>query len=717
MADILDPSMMSLAAGIYAVLTRPVLRAPGTDGSTDAARAAQAAGCTVTCLVDADDRVFSITPNASHVLGEACERAPELGLTLAGLLQPEDRSTLDAWLGRARLSSRAEVCRLPARSPDGGVRWLELLSPGRRADGLPQALIIEIRATEPGAALRIEQPQLLAAALHCAADAVAVIDGDGRMLYLNAAFERHTGVPAAAALGRTLLLLCGGRARAEVLEPLWRALGAGNAYAGELALVRPDGTPYTLEVSATRIAAEDGTPPIFVVTGRDVTDRLRTEHEIEDAAYYDHLTGVANRRLLHERARQTLAMARRHGSIAALVHIDIVHLRAVNLQHGRQVGDEVLRSVAERLKQGLRESDTLARTAGDEFQVLLGEVSEPDAVARVVARLHDAVTRPFRVGEVTVDLSARAGVALYPQDAGTYEELLDCASQALQRAEHVGSEFEFFERDQGLATRDRMALEEDLRWAWEHNQFVLHYQPIVGADGVVAGAEALTRGNVVGLEALARVPHLERGLIGPAQFIELAERTGRILSLDRWAIATAARQAVSWTDAGFRGWVSVNLSARTLHDPDLPEYTRRTLDAHGLQPGRLVVEITESTAMRDPVLTGRVLRELSEIGVRVALDDFGVGHSSLSYLRQFPVDLLKLDASFIDGIGRGDREEHLIEMMVSLAHRFGARVVAEGVEEVQQMEWLRTVGCDYVQGYLVGRPAPPEALTGPRPVR
>jgi EAL domain-containing protein (putative c-di-GMP-specific phosphodiesterase class I) len=244
---------------------------------------------------------------------------------------------------------------------------------------------------------------------------------------------------------------------------------------------------------------------------------------------------------------------------------------------------------------------------------------------------------------------------------------------------------------------------------------VLHYQPIIGADGEIVGAEALARNDVVGVEALARWPHMERGLLEPSQFIPLAERTGRILSLDRWAIATAIRQAVTWTVSGWRGWVSVNLSARSLQDPELPEYIEQILRAHDFEGSRFVVEVTESAAMRDPAQTARVLEALRDLGVQIALDDFGVGHSSLAYLRLFPIDLLKLGRGCIAGIAGDVREEQLIEIMISLAHRIGAKVIAEGVERADQMSWLKRAGCDYVQGHLVGRPVPPESGPVPDP--
>jgi diguanylate cyclase len=211
------------------------------------------------------------------------------------------------------------------------------------------------------------------------------------------------------------------------------------------------------------------------------------------------------------------------------------------------------------------------------------------------------------------------------------------------------------------------------------------------------------------MEALARWPHMDRGQIMPAHFIPVAERTGRIVALDRWAIATAARQAATWSQEGWNGWVSVNLSARSLHDADLPAYLRRCFETHELKPGRIIVEITESAAMRDTEITARIMSELRESGVLIALDDFGVGHSSLAYLKDFPVDILKLDHNFIKDIGQTAKQELLIETMITLAHKIGAQVVAEGVELESQLHWLREAGCDYVQGYLLGRPQPPES--------
>jgi diguanylate cyclase (GGDEF)-like protein/PAS domain S-box-containing protein len=696
---------------MFAMLVKPRLldwmRSDMTRGAEFAA-IAELPGA-VYCLVAEGGRIRSITPNSRQVLGEACDRAAEMGLTVHELIQPENAAQLEAWLGSAWLPDLPAGVLIQTRGVDGGTRWLELNTPGRSALQDGETIVLEIRE----ATLRAQREQhmaLLSSALELATDAVYVTDATGHFEYVNAAFERLSGYQAEAIIGRPAAILASGRHRPDYFSRMWQTLGRGEPYACEVINRRPDGSFYTLDLAITPLPGEAGQPQRYVAVARDITDRKRLERELEDLAYYDALTGLANRRLLRERSRQILALARRHGSITALLHVDLDRLRSVNQQHGRLVGDDVVRNVAERLRQGLRESDTLARVGSDEFLVLLSEVSDLQNVARVVRRLYDSVTRPIRLGNLSLSVKARIGVALYPQDASTFDELLGCAESALQRAQQATTEFEFYQHEQSAGAHDKLSLEDDLHWAWEHDQFVLHYQPIIGVDGKVVGAEALTREEVIGVEALARWPHLERGMLGPGQFIPLAERTGRILSLDRWAVATAARQAAAWVQQGWDGWISVNLSPRTLHDPELPDYIARTMAAHELGGGRLAVEITESTAMRDPGITARVLESLRDIGVIVAVDDFGVGHSSLAYLKLFPVDLLKLDGSFVRGIGTGGNDEHLVEIMISLAHRIGAKVVAEGVEEQAQMDWLRTAGCDYIQGYLIGRPGPPESL-------
>ncbi|MBR9989874.1 MAG: EAL domain-containing protein [Gemmatimonadetes bacterium] len=706
-----DGTLAAVAAAMLVVLLRPRLRTRAHPDMKPEMLAARTSGSTVFCYLGDDGVITSVTPNARQILGEACDRAAELGLTLAELIQPDDRDALNDWLGRARLTEPPPPYVLPTRGPNADRRWLQLVTPGRVNVGGRKSIMIEIREISQQAEQQ-NHMRLLAHALDAGTDAGYITDLDGRITYVNAAFERLFGYRLAEIVGRPVSLLSSGYHRPDFFSGMWQTLSSGEPYTGEVLNRRSDGALCTVDLTITRLPGDAHVPASFVAVARDITGRRRVEQEVEDLVFYDPLTGLANLRLLRERARQILALVRRHGSKAALLHIDLAHLHGVNAQYGRVVGDDLLRTVADRLKQGLRESDTLARLGGDEFLVLLSDASDEPAIARVVQRLHQSISKPFTLKDRAIDVSCSIGVTLYPQDASSFEELMTTAEAALRRAEQAGSGFEFFEQSVSAASHDRINLEDDLHWAWEHDQFVLHYQPIIGTDGQVVGAEALTRNEIIGVEALARWPHLERGLLEPAHFIPLAERTGRILSLDRWAITTAARQAVKWQESGWTGWVSVNLSARSLQDSELPEYVDRTLRAHGLEGRRFVVEITESAAMRDTAQTARVLGDLRKLGVMIALDDFGVGHSSLAYLKLFPVDLLKLDRCFIAGIGTDPRGEQLLEIMISLAHRIGAKVIAEGVEETAQKEWLLRAGCDYVQGYLIGRPAPPETMPG-----
>jgi diguanylate cyclase (GGDEF)-like protein/PAS domain S-box-containing protein len=664
------------------------------------------------CLLDGSGIITAITPNAGTVLGPSCERAAELSFRLAEIIMPEDGAEFAARLDRAIAQGDRQSLRVRCRG--NGVttpRWFDVHCRNMLMVPEVAGVVVELNDVTRHAEMDTLRT-IVTAAFETMRDSVIVTDANGVIQWVNASFERMTGYSSAEVVGRSPAILKSGSHRPDFFAGMWQTLKAGQPFSAELVNRRRDSSTYHEDITITPVVDMTGSVTHYVSVSRDITDRKAMELHLEDRAYFDVLTGVANQRLLQERSKQILALARRHGKTAALLHIDINRLRSLNQSHGRAAGDSVLRSIAERLKQGLRESDTLARLPGDEFLVLLSEVSEDESTARVVRRLKDSLTRPYRIGDQTLTVEAHVGVALYPQDATTFDELQECAELAMERARVSTGPFEFYRRELSELTQQKLSLEDDLGWAWDHDQFVLHYQPIIAtASGQVVGAEALARGSMVGLEALARWPHLERGMMSPAYFIPLAERTGRIIALDRWAIATAVKQGTAWVAQGWNGWVSVNLSARSLHDSELPGYIQRTLKAQNLAPEHLVIEVTESAAMRDPAATAAVLRALKEIGVIIAVDDFGIGHSSLAYLKHFPVDLLKLDSSFIADLGTGAKDEHLLEIMIGLAHRIGARVVAEGVERQEQMDWLTQAGCDFIQGYLVGRPTAPETIT------
>jgi PAS domain S-box-containing protein/diguanylate cyclase (GGDEF)-like protein len=704
-----QPEILSLAASILGSVVPRWKGARGESGKNAAPNIAH--GATVLVVADPAGTVKNISLNAREVLGEACERAAEFRLTLAELLQPERRADVDELLERFThtVSDESFSTELLTRSPAGLPRWLEILSRNLLAKPGVAGFLLEIRdATQQRAEATLRA--LLTETMRSIPDSVIVTDTNGIVQFVNSAFEMRTGYRAVDVIGRTPSFLKSGKHRRDFFELMWRTISEGGSYRNDVLNRRQNGELYWEELVITPVKDAGGTISHYVSVGRDITERKRLEAQAEERAFFDEVTGACTPRLLSERSKSVLALARRHGRSVAMLHLEIA-----GVPDSQRDAREILRRLGERLRQGLRESDAVARTGPDQFLVLLSEVGEPEATARIARRLHRTICKPFRLQDQNVSIGASIGVALYPQDAASYDELVEFSEAALHRARGTRHGVEFFKRGQTDITNERLSLEDDLRWAWERKQFVLHYQPILALDsGDIIGAEALARGHMIGIEALARWPHLERGMIGPAQFIPMAERTGRIIALDRWAIATAARQAGSWSEKGWAGWVSVNLSPRSLNDSELADYIESCMRQYNVEPGRIVLEITESAAMRDVENTARVLKRLRAVGVLIALDDFGIGHSSLAHLKHFPVDIIKLDRSFVKDIGLDNKIEHLIEVIISLAHRIEASVVAEGVESKTQLDWLRAAGCDYVQGYLIGHPEPAEDV---RPVQ
>lgn len=542
-------------------------------------------------------------------------------------------------------------------------------------------------------------------------DAIIVTDGEGLIRYVNRTYERRTGYGRDEVVGRTPPFFDPKAKDPVLVQRIRRVVTAGAVYRGEFPGRRKDGTSYPEDLVIAPLRNDDGVIDRFIATCRTLkADDATADDDAATASYYDAVTGLANRWLLNEWAKRALALARRGQRSVALLLLDIDQLDEINNLFGRHTGDRVLELLGSRLQGSLRDSDMLARLEEDMLAVVLNDIPEDETIGRVTERVLANVGRDCNIEGRQVEVSVSVGVALYPRDAATMDELLDCAGQALAGAKRSGTGFEFYQADFGAYTRQRLQMEEDVRLATDKEEFELHFQPIFAAEsGEQVGAEALARGTIIGVEALARWP-AGGGMISPAEFIPVAETTGRILALDRWALAAAVRQAASWYELGWRGWVSVNLSARSLHDPELSRYVAGVLEKRGLGADHLVIEVTESAAMRDPDATARVLAALQETGIRIAMDDFGVGHSSLAYLKDFPVDLLKLDGSFVRDVGLNAKDDKLIEAIINLAHGIGARIVAEGVERESQLEWLKARGCDFVQGFLVGRPVPPDQI-------
>jgi diguanylate cyclase (GGDEF)-like protein len=417
-------------------------------------------------------------------------------------------------------------------------------------------------------------------------------------------------------------------------------------------------------------------------------------------ALHDALTGLPNRTLLHERCEKAIGAARRHGHTAALLLIDLDRFKEVNDTLGHDHGDELLVEVSRRLSTIVRRGDLLARLGGDEFAVLLCDVPHRGIVAEVATRLHAALERPFDLRGVAINLEASVGVALSPLHGDDVSTLLRRADVAMYEAKQSGARIETYDFERDPYSAERLSLLAELRRALDEDELVLHYQPKI----------SLASGRVIGVEALVRWQHPTRGLLPPAVFVPLAERTGMVADLTRWVLDAAVRECGEWRAAGIDLPVAVNLAAGNIVDAGLPDAARATLERYGVPGNRLECEISEHTVMSDPRRAGEVLARLRGLGIRLSLDDFGQGQSSLSYLKRLPLDEVKIDRSFVLGMAEDDDDAAIVRSTIDLARHLRLDVVAEGVETEEVADDLRELRCDIAQGYHFSRPLPADAL-------
>lgn len=421
--------------------------------------------------------------------------------------------------------------------------------------------------------------------------------------------------------------------------------------------------------------------------------------ELTQLALHDTLTGLPNRTLLADRISQAMAKVAEQGGCFSLMFIDLDGFKPVNDAFGHHLGDRLLREVALRLREQLRSQDTLARIGGDEF-VLLVRLNEPDDAPQVAARQVSLLSKGFRVDEHDLQISASVGIALYPGNGQTAEELLMNADAAMYHAKGAGKNgYSFFDVSMNTNARKQLQLLQDLRQAVEQNQFRLHYQPKFDA----------TSGQPVGAEALLRWEHPQQGLLLPEHFIELAEKTGLIIPIGEWVLNEACRQMRMWFDQGYSHWrIAVNLSALQFCYSGLVDSVVASLEQHGLPANSLTLEITETTAMSDADASMTVLQKLSQMGVDLSIDDFGTGYSSLMYLKRLPANELKIDRGFVRDLEHDSDDAAIVSAILALGQALGLRIVAEGVETDTQQSFLTTLGCDALQGFLLGQPLPAE---------
>jgi len=461
---------------------------------------------------------------------------------------------------------------------------------------------------------------------------------------------------------------------------------------GEVRLVEVHSSPVEV----------DSRPLLFFIV-HDITERRHLEEKMHDLAFYDLLTKLPNRRLLLDRLEKALVSGARSRRHSALMFLDLDHFKLLNDLHGHDIGDQLLVEVASRILGCIREQDSAARFGGDEFVVLLSEIAAAPDAALAARRLLQDISEPYMLRGHKVIITASIGISVYPSDGEDAQSLLKYADLAMYHAKDLGkNNYQYYTESMKSAAFERLTLEEELNKALEKDEFSVHYQ---------AKLDARSR-TIIGMEALIRWRHPENELISPSGFIPLAEETGQIIAIDEWVLHTACLQNKAWQDAGFAPMViAVNLSTSHLENRKLTKVVAEALQNSGLEPRYLELEITESKIMKNPVISIMVLNELKAIGVRIAIDDFGTGHSSLNYLRQIPLDYVKIDRSFVMNITTVPHDTAIIKSIITLAHSLDLKVIAEGVETEQQLEFLREQECDEVQGYLFSKPVPADIFT------
>jgi diguanylate cyclase (GGDEF)-like protein/PAS domain S-box-containing protein len=532
-----------------------------------------------------------------------------------------------------------------------------------------------------------------------AGEGIVVYDRDLRYLLWNRFMEEMTGMEAADVLGRTATDLFPHLVEQQVDDLLQRAFAGESVASPDVHYFVP-ATGRRGWVSSVYRPHHDGEGKIVGVIGliRDVTQRKEAEQQIEYQAYHDALTGLANRRLFQEHLSLALALAQRRNAAVAVLFLDLDHFKTINDSLGHTVGDELLREVARRLKATVREGDTVARVGGDEFTIVLQELPRGDAAAIVAQKVLRTLAEPMEISGHRLYITTSIGITLFPEDGEDAETLLKNADTAMYRAKADGrNTYQMATRELSRTSHERMTLENGLHRALEQGEFELLYQPQVEID------EQET--TIVGMEALLRWNHPERGVIAPENFIGLAEERGLILPIGEWVIREACRAARRFHDHGFPHFrVAVNISARQFRDASLLSTVESALKESGIDPRTLELEITESVAMEDVELTMSALTELRKRGVTIAIDDFGTGHSSLSYLKRFPIDALKIDKGFVLDLPDKFEDAAIVSSVIQLANGLGLRVIAEGVEQREQLDFLRDAGCRELQGFYFSYP-------------
>jgi len=533
-----------------------------------------------------------------------------------------------------------------------------------------------------------------------AGEGIMITDTSLRILSVNRAFTAVTGYTEEEACGHTPALLRSGRHGRDFYDGMWKSIRTLGRWQGEIWNRRKNGEIYPEFLAITTLRDEQGEVTNYIGMFNDITERKQSEDRLKYLAHYDTLTGLPNRALLQEMLQDVMSGGQRGCERLGVLFIDLDRFKSVNDSLGHDAGDKVLREMGERLRRAVRAEDIVSRLGGDEFIVVLRQLNRPEEAIDAARRVTELLERPF-YADNEFYMDASIGISLYPEHGADLESLMRHADLAMYEAKSQGTGPQLFNEGISSAFLRKLQLERELRFAAERGELRLVYQPQIG----------LASGKLEGMEALLRWTHPELGAIPPSEFIPIAEETGLVRDIGRWVLAEVCRQLRGWSRGAFAvPAIAVNLSGRQFMAPDLAETVSGIVRDTGCDPKRIILEITESFGISDTESVIAVLRAFKSAGFRIAIDDFGKGYSALGYLKQLPIDILKIDKSFVSELVTDPKSDVLARAIIQMAQGMDLRVIAEGVETQSQMARLRELGCDIAQGYYIDRPMPPEEL-------
>ncbi len=647
-------------------------------------------------LLDLEDRVLRANRAFYRMFGLAQEQV--IGHDIALLLHPHGERD-ECPVCRARRLREDSYVTMDVDDPGNPVgRPIEVsIRIIRDEQEQPIGMLVgvkdltRVRQTE-------EQLRLAASVFEGSQEGIMIMGADHRIIDVNQAFSTVTGYDASATAGHLLRdFLTAEQFDAQACDLLWERVDTDGSWQGEVWYRRRDGEVFPAWQNLSAVKNAQGEPIRYIGVFTDISEKKASEERIHHLAHYDLLTNLPNRVLLQDRLQNALERMRRGGSRLGVLFLDLDRFKNVNDSLGHPVGDRLLQVVAHRLNTVVRDQDTVARLGGDEFLLILEELNDPQHAGVVARKVLEVLSEPVRVEQHDIYIGASIGISVFPGDGSDAEALIKNADTAMYQAKELGrNNYQFYTPELTRLSLERFELERGLRLALERDELLLHYQP----------QSVLQKIDCVGAEALVRWQHPQLGLIPPDRFIPLAEETGLIQALGRWVLRSACHQAQLWQERGIPLRVAVNLSGQQIVHGDIVETVREVLAETGLDPHWLELEITEGFVLSHAEAGIHTLQRLKALGISLAIDDFGTGYSSLSYLKRLPVDRLKIDRSFVQGVPDDRNDAAIVTTIIAMARSLGLEVIAEGVETAAQLEFLREQRCDEYQGYLLGRPLP-----------